>query len=292
MKAQLIDGKAYAQDVRNEVKGRVKILQDQGVTPQLDVLLVGDDAPSQIYVRYKQKAAQEIGIESRVHRLNQETPFEEIKEWITRLNENPHVHGILLQLPLPDHISAPQTLEILSQIDPKKDVDGLHPLNQGLIGVNQDGLVACTPSGCMYLIQQHMGRDLSGKHAVVIGRSRIVGRPMAQLLTAANATVTVCHSRTQNLAQHTRQADIIIAAAGVPRLVKAEDVKNGAVVIDVGIHRLEGRRLCGDVDSDAVAQVASALTPVPGGVGPMTIASLMKNVCIAAERTLSPRHTS
>jgi methylenetetrahydrofolate dehydrogenase (NADP+)/methenyltetrahydrofolate cyclohydrolase len=286
MTARWIDGKTKAQNLRSEVKKRVDDLGKQGIVPRLDVLLVGDHAPSQIYVKYKQNAAAEIGIESHVHHLKQGSTHNEIQSWITRLNQDQNVHGILLQLPLPDHISSKETLDILSHIDPTKDVDGLHPLNQGLIGVDQTGFIACTPLGCMTLITQEMGDDLSGKSAVVIGRSRIVGRPMAQLLTAANATVTVCHSRTQNVSQYTKKADLIVVAAGVPHLLKVEDVKEGAVVIDVGIHRLEGRRLCGDVDTISVAERASAITPVPGGVGPMTIASLMNNVCVAAERIL------
>ena len=286
MTARRIDGKAKAQHVRNEVKVRVDSLRNQGIVPRLDVILVGDHAPSQIYVKYKQKAAEEIGIDSQVHHVSQEATYSEIQERVTRLNQDPDVHGILLQLPLPSHITAQDTFEILSHISPRKDVDGLHPLNQGLIGTDQTGFIACTPLGCMRLIEQEMGTDLSGKSAVVIGRSRIVGRPMAQLLTAANATVTVCHSRTQNLSEYTQKADLVVAAAGVPCLLKAEDIKEGAVVIDVGIHRLEGRKLCGDVDTLAVAEKASAITPVPGGVGPMTIASLMNNVCLAAERSI------
>lgn len=285
MTARWIDGKAKAQQIRHDLKHRVNHLKGQKIDPRLDVILVGDHAPSQIYVKYKQKAADEIGIKSNVHRLEHTSSSQEIQFLIDQLNQDPTVHGILLQLPLPDHISSSDTLTILSAIHPQKDVDGLHPLNQGLIGIDQTGFIACTPQGCMSLIKQELGSDLSGKTAVVIGRSRIVGRPMAQLLTAANATVTLCHSRTHDLTQHTQNADLIVAAAGVPHLLKAHDIKEGAVVIDVGIHRLEGRRLCGDVDTQSVTEKASAITPVPGGVGPMTIASLMSNVCLAAERT-------
>ena len=286
MVAKRIDGKAYAQTLRQEIKNRVDALKSEGISPRLDVLLVGDHAPSQIYVKYKQKAAEEIGIQTQIHALPQKTSLSELEQSIEDLNQNSAIHGILLQLPLPDQISAAETLSLLTKIDPKKDVDGLHPLNQGLIGIKNQGMVACTPLGCLFLIQQEMGMDLSGKHAVVIGRSRIVGQPMARLLTSVNATVTLCHSRTQDLETYTRSADLIVAAAGVPHLLKGHHIKEGAVVIDVGIHRLEGRRLCGDVDAESISQVASAFTPVPGGVGPMTIASLMNNVCLAAERSL------
>ena len=285
----LISGTDLARQARAEVKARVELLKARGVTPRLDVLLVGDHAPSQLYVRNKVKAAEEVGVHAEVHRLPSDLSGEAIRAQVRALNARPETHGVLIQLPLPPHISSAEAWSIVEEVSPHKDVDGLHPLNQGLIGLSDEGFVACTPLGCLRLIREVMP-DLRGVRAVVVGRSRIVGRPMAQLLSAADATVTLCHSRTADLARHTRDAELIVAAAGAPRLITADLVSPGAVVIDVGIHRLEGAGpqgealLCGDVDFEAVRHVARALTPVPGGVGPMTIASLMQNVCLAAER--------
>lgn len=281
--ATLLNGTVLAQRVRAEVTDRVQVLQKLGVVPRLDVILVGTHGPSQTYVKYKVKAAKEVGIETVIHRFNEQVDPSELREAVRKINAQPQTHGILVQLPLPSHISQLETWSIVEEIHPHKDVDGFHPINQGLIGQRDEGLIACTPLGCMRLIREIIP-DLNGVHAVVIGRSRIVGRPMAQLLTAAHATVTVCHSRTVDLMRYTRQADLIVAAAGVPKLLTASMIKPGAVVIDVGIHHLSQGGLCGDVDFDRVVSVAGALTPVPGGVGPMTIATLMQNVCLAAER--------
>ncbi len=285
--AALISGADLAARVRAEVAARVALLAARGVTPRLDVLLVGDHPPSQLYVRNKVKAAREVGVRAEVHLLPRHASGEELRAQVRALNASPHTHGVLIQLPLPPHISSAETWSIVEEVSPHKDVDGLHPLNQGLIGLSDEGFVACTPLGCLRLIREVMP-DLRGVRAVVVGRSRIVGRPMAQLLSAADATVTLCHSRTEDLARHTREAELIVAAAGAPRLITREMVSPGAVVIDVGIHRLVGpsgeAQICGDVDAEGVRRVARALTPVPGGVGPMTIASLMQNLCLAAER--------
>ena len=290
MSAMIIDGRAVAQRVRDEVKARVLRLGQAGITPRLDVVLVGHHPPSQIYVKYKERAAQEVGVETQIHRLPESIDVDVLRAHVQQLNASPQTHGILIQLPLPDHISSEDTWSIVEEVSPSKDVDGLHPLNQGLIGLSDQGFTACTPLGCLTLLEEGLTQcnqgTLTGKHVVVIGRSRIVGRPLAQLMTAANATVTVCHSRTENLEEHIRQADIVIAAAGVPYLVKGSWIKPDAIVIDVGIHRRPEGGLCGDVDFQTVSEVAAAITPVPGGVGPMTIASLLHNVSIAAERAL------
>jgi methylenetetrahydrofolate dehydrogenase (NADP+) / methenyltetrahydrofolate cyclohydrolase len=283
MSAKIINGKKIAAEIRSHLKAELVALQNLGVNPRLDVVLVGEHGPSQIYVKYKVKAAQEIGIDVEIHRFSSEVNASTLLETIDHLNQS-NTHGILVQLPLPKHINDRQTWDIVERVNPSKDVDGLHPSNLGRIKQNSDGFIACTPQGCLHLIQTV--DDISGKHAVVIGRSRIVGKPMAALLTAHNATVTLCHSRTVNLAQHIANADIVIAAAGVPHLVQGEWLKSGAIVIDVGIHRQSNGRLCGDVDFATAQYKASAITPVPGGVGPMTIASLMKNVCLSARRSL------
>jgi methylenetetrahydrofolate dehydrogenase (NADP+) / methenyltetrahydrofolate cyclohydrolase len=290
--AQIIDGRAVAQKTRDEVRTRVQVLRQKEITPKLGVILVGGHPPSQIYVKYKQKAADEVGVITEVNRFQDYVTLEMLYQCVDRMNEDPSIHGILVQLPLPPHLSQMEMWSVVERVSPDKDVDGLHPFNQGLIAHSNEsifrpsrGFVACTPLGCLKLLTDYLG-DLSGFKTVVVGRSRIVGSPMAQLLTRANATVTLCHSRTRNLRQHLKTADIIIAAAGIPHLITADDVCEGAVVIDVGIHRLENGRLCGDVDFESVSQKVKALSPVPGGVGPMTIASLMNNVCLAAERTI------
>ena len=291
--AEVIDGRAIAKRTREEVKQRTQILANKGIVPRLGVILVGGHPPSQIYVKYKMKAAREIGISTEIHRFEEDVTINELYACVDQMNQDPKVHGILVQLPLPKHLSTEETWSVVERVKPSKDVDGLHPFNQGLIGLDvgppeqsKSGFIACTPLGCLKLLKESIG-DLTGRRVVVVGRSRIVGRPMAQLLTASNATVTLCHSRTKNLSEHLKTAEIIIAAAGIPKLIKAEDIADQAIIIDVGIHRLEDGSLCGDVDSSEVKYKARALSPVPGGVGPMTIASLMNNVCLAAERYIS-----
>jgi methylenetetrahydrofolate dehydrogenase (NADP+)/methenyltetrahydrofolate cyclohydrolase len=280
--AQLIDGKAAAARVLQQVKVDVASMVADGIQPCLAVVLVGEDPASQVYVRNKILRAEECGIRSLEYKLADDIGEDELLELIRRLNADREVHGILLQLPLPVHIE--ETLA-LQAIDPGKDVDGFHSENVGGLSQGRTVLTPCTPSGCMQLLHDTVG-DLSGKHAVVIGRSNIVGKPMAALLLQAHCSVTVLHSRSQNAAALSRQADIVIAAVGRPRMIDASWLKPGAVVIDVGINRItegERSRLVGDVDFDSALPVVSAITPVPGGVGPMTIAFLMKNTLIAAQ---------
>ena len=286
---EIINGSSIAREIRGVLRGHVQELRVQGVTPQLGVILVGGFPPSQIYVKYKVRAAEEIGIKTVIHRFPAEVSLAQLYARVDEMNADPLTHGILVQLPLPEHLSAQDAWSVVERVHPHKDVDGLHPLNLGRIGVTSspeqtlsEGFIACTPLGCLTLLQRTLG-DLSGKRAVVIGRSRIVGRPMAALLNAANATVTICHSRTRDLSSHLRRAEIVIAAAGVPELIKAEMLSPDAVVLDVGIHRRDDGTLCGDVAADVRGSVR-ALSPVPGGVGPMTIASLMSNVHLAALR--------
>ena len=290
--ATLIDGTQIAKAQRQEIKLRVEQLKGRSITPKLAVLLVGGHPPSQIYVKYKQKAAKEIGIDTEIHHFDESVAIDTLYKCVDQLNQDSCIHGILVQMPLPQHFTSEEMWSVVERVLPEKDVDGLHPANQGMITHSvgsphapQRGFVACTPLGCLRLLREYIG-ELEGLHAVVIGRSRIVGHPMANLLTKANATVTLCHSRTRHLSKHLKTADIIIAAAGIPKLIKAEDVSEKAVVIDVGIHRLENGRLCGDVDFAELNNKVQAISPVPGGVGPMTIASLMNNVCLAAERSL------
>lgn len=277
MAAVLLDGKRVAAEVEVALQEEAARLQSQGVTPGLAVILVGDDPASHVYVRNKEKACQAVGFASFPHRLPAATSEKELLELIRRLNVDPAVHGILVQLPLPPGFDANR---VIQAIDPAKDVDGFHPVNVGRLVSGLPGFVPCTPQGVMHLLAAYH-IPVAGRHAVVVGRSNIVGKPLAQLLLAADATVTVCHSKTQNLADLTRAADILVAAVGKPRLITAAMVKPGAVVVDVGINRLpEG--LVGDVDSAGVSEVASYLTPVPGGVGPLTIAMLLKNTLQAA----------
>ncbi|MDR2401612.1 MAG: bifunctional methylenetetrahydrofolate dehydrogenase/methenyltetrahydrofolate cyclohydrolase FolD [Deferribacteraceae bacterium] len=271
--AILLDGFSLAQKVRSELKDKIASLNS---TPSLAVILVGDDPASQVYVGGKEKAAAEVGINSIVKHLSKNISEGELLNEIKLLNEAQSVDGILVQLPLPDGIDVHK---IISAIDPKKDVDGFHPINAGLLSIGKPSLIPCTPKGIMRLLSEY-SLEISGKNAVVIGRSNIVGKPISQLLLAANATVTVCHSKTANLSQAAKNADILIAAIGRPRYVKAEFIKEGAVVVDVGMNRLEGK-LCGDVDFESVSPLASAITPVPKGVGPMTIAMLLENTCEA-----------
>lgn len=277
--ANVIDGNKIAQDIRNEVRQSARELKDQkGIIPGLAVVLVGEDPASQVYVGRKAKACAEVGFLSREYKLPAQTEEEKLLKIIKKLNKDPLIHGILVQLPLPKHIS---TEKIIAAIDPYKDVDGFHPFNVGGLVTGTPLFVPCTPRGIMELISRS-GIELTGKEAVVVGRSNIVGKPMALLLLAQHATVTMCHSKTKNLGAVTGRADVLIAAIGKPHMIKADMVKEGAVVIDVGVNRLENGKLAGDVAFDDVAAKASFITPVPGGVGPMTIAMLMKNTLDAA----------
>ncbi len=283
MTAQIIDGKALAASIRADLKTRVQKLTEQGHCPGLAVILVGDNPASQVYVRNKIKACADTGIESFEYRLPASTSQSELLELIGTLNRNDAVDGILVQLPVPAQISDEK---IIAAIDPSKDVDGFHPSNVGNLVVGRPGFLPCTPYGVMKMIDS-VGYDLSGKSAVVVGRSNIVGKPQALLLLRRNATVTVAHSRTRNLAEVTRQADVLIAAVGRAKLIKADMIKPGALVIDVGMNRDENGKLCGDVDTEAAKQVAGWISPVPGGVGPMTIAMLLTNTVEAVERRMA-----
>lgn len=281
--ARLIDGKTAASKVLQQVRDEVQRLKAEGISPALAVILVGDDPASEVYVRNKMLRAEEVGIRSLEHRLPADSSQARLLAVIAGLNADPGVNGILLQLPLPAHIEETSALQA---IDPAKDVDGFHSENVGGLSQGRDVLTPCTPSGCMYLLQETCG-DLTGKHAVVIGRSNIVGKPMAALLLQAHCSVTVLHSRSSDAKALCQLADIVVAAVGRPRMIDASWLKPGAVVIDVGINRIQdqGRsRLVGDVDLDSARNVASAITPVPGGVGPMTIAFLMKNTVTAARQ--------
>lgn len=279
---QLIDGKAISAKVKEEVKNEAAQLTEKGVVPCLAVILVGDDKASQTYVNSKEKACKACGIRSLKYTLEANTSESALIDLIQSLNENDEVDGILVQLPLPKHIDENKILE---KISCEKDVDGFHAVNVGRLVSGLDGFVPCTPCGIMRLFKEY-GIEVSGKNAVVIGRSNIVGKPMANLLLNANATVTVTHSKTQNLAKITKDADIIVVAIGKPNFLKADMVKNDAVVIDVGINRLENNKLVGDVDFENVANKCSFITPVPGGVGPMTIAMLLKNTIKSAKNRL------
>ena len=276
--ARIIDGKAAAAELRAEIGREVAAIKAaKGLVPGLHVVLVGDDPASRVYVASKEKLAAEIGMSSVAHRLPAETTEAELLAKIATLNADDAVDGILVQLPLPKHID---TGRIIDAIDPAKDVDGLHPINAGLLAGGKNGLVPCTPLGCMLLLKQTLP-SLSGLDAVVVGRSELVGRPVAQLLLQADCTVTIAHSRTRNLAEVVRRADIVVAAVGRPRMVKGDWIKPGATVIDVGINRMPDGKLAGDVDYAEAAEVAGAITPVPGGVGPMTIACLLRNTLTA-----------
>lgn len=278
--AQIIDGKAIAAEITEEMRLRAQALRERGIVPCLAVILAGNDPASEIYVRNKRRACKRAGVESRLIRLDQSVSREELLREIHALNQDPAVHAVLVQLPLPEHLDP---AEILSAVSPEKDADGFHPLNAGRLLAGEAGVLPCTPAGCMELLRR-TGVPLSGADAVVIGRSNIVGKPIALLLLQENCTVTLCHSRTKDLAGHVRRADVVICAVGRPGLVTGEMIKPGATVIDVGINRLPDGRVVGDVDFESVSAVAGAMTPVPGGVGPMTIAMLMKNAILAAER--------
>jgi methylenetetrahydrofolate dehydrogenase (NADP+) / methenyltetrahydrofolate cyclohydrolase len=280
MTAQLIDGVALSKKLRAEVAVRAAALRARGVVPGLAVVLVGENPASQVYVRNKVKACEDSGLHSVLERYPATLGEAELLARIDALNRDPAIHGILVQLPLPAHIDANKVIEAIS---PEKDVDGFHVASAGALMVGQAGFWPCTPYGCMKMLED-IGYDLRGKHAVVIGRSNIVGKPMALMLLQKNATVTVCHSGTTNLKAMTRQADVIVAAVGKRNVLTADMVKPGAVVIDVGMNRDDQGKLCGDVDFEGVKEVAGYITPVPGGVGPMTITMLLVNTLVAAER--------
>ena len=280
MAAQILDGKSLAASIRTRVKERVAALVQRGVRPGLAVMLAGEDPASRVYVRNKVRACEETGVRSELHQFPAEVSERTLLEQVARLNADPAVHGILVQLPLPRQIDATRVLESVS---PEKDVDGFHVTNLGALLAGRPTLVPCTPAGVMRLLE-HAGVPLAGRHAVVIGRSNIVGKPLALLLLQKDATVSVCHSKTGNLQAVTKQADVLIAAVGRAKLVGAEMVKSGACVIDVGVNRLADGSLAGDVDFDAVKAVAGWITPVPGGVGPMTIAMLLEN-CLSTAST-------
>ncbi|MBP3591513.1 MAG: bifunctional methylenetetrahydrofolate dehydrogenase/methenyltetrahydrofolate cyclohydrolase FolD [Clostridia bacterium] len=279
----LIDGKLVSAHVKETVKNEVTdFIEKNGVTPALAVVVVGDDPASAVYVRNKHKACLAVGIASHEFALPASTTEEELLSLIADLNKNKDIHGILVQLPLPRHISEEK---VLLAIDPKKDVDAFHPMNVGALVAGNYDFLPCTPAGVMELLRYY-NIEIEGKHCVILGRSNIVGKPMAHLMLEANATVTVCHSRTKNLSEITRQADILVVAIGKPKFVRADMIKPGAVVIDVGINRMPDGTLAGDVDTAEAEAVASAITPVPGGVGPMTIAVLMKNTLTAAKKQI------
>ncbi len=279
MAAKMLDGAAMALEVEKELKQRVDALREKNVVPGLCVILVGNDPASQTYVANKEKACARLGIHSQTLRMGAETTQAELEASIERANEDEAIHGILVQLPLPAHLDEHRALAL---IRPEKDVDGFHAVNMGRLARGEECVVACTPKGALHMLKA-AGVPIAGKNAVVIGRSNIVGKPMALLLLQENATVTICHSRTENLAEYTRRADILVAAVGKPRFVTADMVKEGAAVLDVGINRVDGK-LCGDVDFETVKEKAGWISPVPGGVGKMTIAMLMENTVSAAEK--------
>ena len=277
--AAIIDGKQISKQIKDELKEQVAAYKAQGIEIALAVIQVGNDPASTVYVGNKKKACEYIGIQSVSYELPEETTEEELLAIIDKLNHDDSIYGILVQLPVPKHINENH---IIQAIDPKKDVDGFHPQSVGALSIGQAGFVSCTPAGIIQLLKRS-GIAIEGKECVVLGRSNIVGKPMAMLLLRENGTVTVCHSRTRDLKEVTGRADILVVAIGRPKMIDASYVKEGAVVIDVGIHRDENNKLCGDVDYASVEPVASALTPVPGGVGPMTIAMLMHNCVEAVE---------
>ncbi len=279
MTAQIIDGNALSKQLRTQVAERARALKSRGITPGLAVVLVGDNQASQVYVRNKVKACEDNGLHSVLEKYEASMTESELLARVNALNNDPTIHGILVQLPLPPHINAQKVIEA---IHPSKDVDGFHIASAGALMTGMPGFWPCTPYGCMKMLES-IGYDLRGKHAVVIGRSNIVGKPMALMLLQQNATVTICHSATPDLKAMTRQADVVVAAVGKRHVLTADMVKPGAVVLDVGMNRDDQGKLCGDVDFEAVKQVASHITPVPGGVGPMTITMLLVNTLEAAE---------
>lgn len=278
MNTQIIDGKLIAQAIKDELKNKVEALKNQGITPGLAVVLVGENPASQVYVSNKKKACEYIGMKSFSYELPAETSEEAVLDLVETLNQDTNVHGILVQLPLPKHMNEQK---VILKIDPNKDVDGFHPQNVGALSIGLNGLVSCTPAGVIELLKRS-DIEIQGKHCVVVGRSNIVGKPVSLLLLREHATVTICHSRTKDLESVIKQADIVIAAVGIPKFIKGSMLKPNVVVIDVGINRDENGKLCGDVDFESCANIASHITPVPGGVGPMTIAMLMHNCVLAA----------
>ena len=285
MSAKILYGKDFAEQIKNSARLEVEEIKNNfGVTPGLAVIIVGENPASQVYVRNKHKTCEELGIKSEVVTMPESSTKDELLNKIDELNAAKDIHGILVQLPLPDAIKN-NSEEILNRINPLKDVDGFHPVNVGKLVTGSPALVPCTPAGCIEMLDL-AEIEIDGKRAVIIGRSNIVGKPMLHLLMARNATVTVCHSHTKNLAEVTREADILVAAMGKPKFVTADMIKSGAVVVDVGINRIAPKKLVGDVDFDAAVEVASAITPVPGGVGLLTVAMLMKNVVKAAKLQL------
>lgn len=280
--AEIIDGKAVAKKIRKELKKEVEELKTKEITPKLAVIMVGDNSASQVYVRNKSKACEKAGIEFEEFLFDKDTTEEKLLDTIDMLNKDESVHGILLQSPVPKHINIQKAFE---KISPKKDVDGFNAVNVGKLSIGQDAFISCTPYGIIKMLEEY-NIETEGKHTVILGRSNIVGKPMIQCMLNKNATVTVCHSRTKNIAEITRNADILIAAIGKTKFVTEDMVKDDIVVIDVGINRMEDGTLCGDVDFENVSKKASYITPVPGGVGPMTIAMLIYNVVKAAKNTL------
>ena len=278
--ATIIDGKMLSLKLKEEMKGRIAQMKEEGIVPKLVVVLVGNDSASQVYVRNKHKSCGEVGIESEVITMPEETTQQELLEVVERLNQDNSVDGILVQLPLPKQIDEKT---VLRAIRPDKDVDGFHPVNVGLLSIGDECFAPATPSGIVVMLKEY-GIEIAGKHCVIVGRSNIVGKPMAALMLKENATVTVCHSKTNNLAEITRQADVLIVATGRRNTVTADMVKEGVVVIDVGMNRNELGKLCGDVDFENVKEKASFITPVPGGVGPMTITELLESTILAAKR--------
>lgn len=280
MTATIINGKQIAEDIREGIRQEMEQLKTTGFQPGLAVVLVGEDPASQVYVRHKEKACHDLGYYSEVHRLPSTTSQEELLAMVDQLNKQENINGILVQLPLPKQI---EEKAIINAIAPEKDVDGFHPISVGNLVIGDNSLLPCTPAGVIELIKR-AGVEISGKHAVVIGRSNIVGKPVSLLLQRENATVTMCHSRTSNMKELAKQADILVVAIGKANFVDASYIKPGAVVIDVGVNRLENGKLAGDVDFESATQVCGPITPVPGGVGPMTITMLMQNTLVAAKR--------
>ena len=276
---KLIDGKKISGEIKDEIKEEVAKLKEQGIDIALAVVKVGEDPASAVYVRNKEKACEYVGIKSITYALKEETTQDELLELIDKLNADKEINGILVQLPLPKHLDE---TEVLNRIDSKKDVDGFHPMNVGKMMIGEETFLPCTPAGIVELIKR-TGVEITGKECVVIGRSNIVGKPMAMLMLKENATVTIAHSRTKDLKEVTKRADILIVAIGKPKFITADYVKEGAVVIDVGIHRNEDNKLCGDVDFDSVSEKTYAITPVPGGIGPMTVTMLLAN-CVRSAK--------
>lgn len=277
--AEIIDGKSLAKKIRLELKDEVEILKEKGINPKLAVIMVGDDPGSQVYVRNKSKACEKVGIDFEEYLYDDSLTEKELLEVIEKLNKDESVHGILLQSPVPKHININKAFRTIS---PNKDVDGFNPVNVGNLSIGEDAFISCTPYGIVKMLEEY-NIETEGKRAVILGRSNIVGKPMIQCMLNKNATVTVCHSKTKNIEEITQEADILIAAIGKPKFVKKDMVKKGATVIDVGINRLDDGTICGDVDFEEVEKIAGHITPVPGGVGPMTIAMLLNNVVKAAK---------